>query len=132
MASITSLIDLLYWMKTSWCRWIIFIKENLILLICHFASTFDLATVASTWKIFSFTGCSRNSKKLWSNAPIENFARDIGIHPYDVKAKVISSVETFWCFTKFFFHHKWNELRLLVTNMVYTTGTRIEPQSLSS
>ena len=28
--------------------------------------------------------------------------------------------ETFWCFTKFFYHHKWNEARLLVVNMVYT------------
>ena len=36
MACITSSIDLLYLIKTSWCRWIIFIKENLILLICPF------------------------------------------------------------------------------------------------
>ena len=27
----------------------------------------------------------------------------------------------FWCFTKFSFHHKWNEARLLVINMVYTS-----------
>ena len=26
----------------------------------------------------------------------------------------------FWCFTKFSFHHKWNEAPLLVINMVYT------------
>ena len=31
MACITSSIDLLYLIKTSWCRWIISIKENLIL-----------------------------------------------------------------------------------------------------
>ena len=36
MAWITSPIGLLYLIKTSWCRWIIFIKENLILLICSF------------------------------------------------------------------------------------------------
>ena len=36
MACITSSIDLLYLIKTSWCRWITFIKENLILLICPF------------------------------------------------------------------------------------------------
>ena len=29
--------------------------------------------------------------------------------------------ETLWCFTKFFFQHKWNEVRLLVINMVYTS-----------
>ena len=28
MACITSSIDLLYLIKTSWCRWIFFIKEN--------------------------------------------------------------------------------------------------------
>ena len=33
MACITSSTDLLYFIKTSWCHWIIFIKENLILLI---------------------------------------------------------------------------------------------------
>ena len=29
--------------------------------------------------------------------------------------------ETFQCFTKFSFHHKWNEGRLLLINMVYTS-----------
>ena len=33
---ITSSVDLLYLMKTYWCRWIIFIMENLILLVCLF------------------------------------------------------------------------------------------------
>ena len=28
--------------------------------------------------------------------------------------------ETFWCFTKFSFHHKWNDARLLLINIVYT------------
>ena len=36
MASIISSIDLLYLIKTSWCRSVIFIKENLILFICPF------------------------------------------------------------------------------------------------
>ena len=36
MACITSSTDVLYLIKTSWCHWIIFIKENLILLICPF------------------------------------------------------------------------------------------------
>ena len=36
MACISSSIDLLYLIKTSWCRCIIFIKENLILLIWPF------------------------------------------------------------------------------------------------
>ena len=36
MACITSSIDLLYLIKTSLCHWIIFIKENLILVICSF------------------------------------------------------------------------------------------------
>ena len=34
MANIISSIDLLCLVKTSWCRWIIFIQENLIPLIC--------------------------------------------------------------------------------------------------
>ena len=29
--------------------------------------------------------------------------------------------ETFWCFTKFSFHHKWNDARLLLMSMVYTS-----------
>ena len=36
MACITSLINLLYLIKPSWCHWIIFTKENLITLICPF------------------------------------------------------------------------------------------------
>ena len=42
LACITSSIDLLYLIKTSWCRWIIFIKENLILLICPFCFNIQL------------------------------------------------------------------------------------------
>ena len=42
MACITSSIDLLYLIKLSWCRWIIFIKENLILLICPFCFNIQL------------------------------------------------------------------------------------------
>ena len=97
MACITSSIDLLYLIKTSRCRWIIFIKENLILLICPFCFNIRLNNCFTiTSKIFNFTGCSRNSKKLCSNAPIEHFARDIGAvkwHPYNVEAKVISFVK---------------------------------------
>ena len=29
--------------------------------------------------------------------------------------------ETFWCFTKFVFHCKWNDAQLLIMNMVYTS-----------
>ena len=29
--------------------------------------------------------------------------------------------KNFWCFTKFFFHQKWNSARLLLTNTVYTS-----------
>ena len=36
MACITFPADLLYLVKTSWCRWIVFIIESLILLICSF------------------------------------------------------------------------------------------------
>ena len=36
MAYITSSTDLSYLIKTSWCRWIIFIKKILVLLICPF------------------------------------------------------------------------------------------------
>ena len=36
MACITSSADLSYLIKTSWCRWIIFITENLILFISPF------------------------------------------------------------------------------------------------
>ena len=42
MACITSSTDLLYLIKTSWCRQIIFFEENLILFICPFCY---LATV---------------------------------------------------------------------------------------
>ena len=58
-----------------------FSKENLILLICRF---FFNIRHTITRKIFSFTGCSRNFKKLYSNAPMEHFARDTGVlkwHP---------------------------------------------------
>ena len=44
MACITSSIDLLYLIKTtSWCSWVIFIKENLILLICPFCFNIRLS-----------------------------------------------------------------------------------------
>ena len=36
MALTTSSIDLLYLIKTPWCCWVTFVKENLILLICLF------------------------------------------------------------------------------------------------
>ena len=94
MACITCSIDLLYLIKTSRCHWIIFIKENLILLICP--SCFNIQLFTITRKIFNFTGCSRNSEKLCSNACIENFARDIGAvkwHPFNFEVKVISFVK---------------------------------------
>ena len=34
---------------------------------------------------------------------------------------VSKQYETFWCFTKFYFHRKWNDGRLLLINMVYTS-----------
>lgn len=41
MPCITSSIDLLIdLMKSSWCRWIIFIKENMIPLICTYMHTY--------------------------------------------------------------------------------------------
>ena len=45
----------------------------------------------STRKIFSFTGCSRNSKKLWSNALIGHFASSNGAvkwHPCNFEPKL--------------------------------------------
>ena len=41
--------------------------------------------------IINFTGCSKNSMQLCSNAPTKHFAGHIGAvkwHPYNVKAKV--------------------------------------------
>ena len=95
MACIISSIDLLYLMETYWFRWIIFNKGNFILLICPFY--FSIRHLR-TRKIFSFTDCSRNSKKLCSSAPIKHSARDIGTvkwHPYNVEVKVISFVKYF-------------------------------------
>ena len=97
MACITSSIDLLYLIKTSRCRWIIFIKENLILLICPFCFNIRLNNclqlrVRSSILLVALE-ILRNS---CSNAPIEHFARDIGAvkwHPYNVEAKVISFVK---------------------------------------
>ena len=48
--------------------------------------------------MFNFTGCSRNYKKLCSNAPVEHFARYSGTvkwHPYNVEAIVFSFVKQF-------------------------------------
>ena len=94
IACITSSIDLLYLIRTSWLRWIIFTKENLILLICPFCFNIRLDNCLQVRQRSSIlTGCFRNSKKLCSNAPIEHFARVIGAvkwHPYNVEAKLIS------------------------------------------
>ena len=95
MAHITSSIDLLYSLKP-WCCWIIFIKKNLILLVCPFCFNIQINNCLQVREIFNFTGCSRNSKKLCSSAPIEHIDRDIGAakwHPYNVEAKVISFVK---------------------------------------
>ena len=94
MTCITFSIDLLYLIKTSRCRWVIFIQEILILLI--WPSCFNIQLFTTTRKIFDFTGCSRNSEKFCSNACIENFARDseaVKWHPYNVEAKIISFVK---------------------------------------
>lgn len=42
MACISSSVHLLYLIKTPWCRWVIFIKGNLILLICPFCFNIQL------------------------------------------------------------------------------------------
>ena len=42
MACITSLIDLLYLIKISWCHWIVVIRGNFILLICPFCFNIQL------------------------------------------------------------------------------------------
>ena len=89
-----SLNRFLIFRKTSWCCWIIFIKENLIVLICPFYLNTWL--FISTRKIFNFTGYSKTSKKLCSNVLLEYFDKDNGAvkwHPYNVKTKVISSVK---------------------------------------
>ena len=86
MAHITSSIDLLYSLKP-WCCWIIFIKKNLILLVCPFCFNIQINNCLQVREIFNFTGCSRNSKKLCSSAPIEHIDRDIGTAkwpPYNV------------------------------------------------
>ena len=40
-----------------------------------------------------------------------------------------SYLETFWCFTKCFFHQKWNDARLLHINMV---KSKLSPQCATS
>ena len=40
------------------------------------------------------------------------------------KLQSFSYFETLWCFTKFSFHHKWNDARLLLINMVYIQSMR--------
>ena len=80
MACITSSTDLLYLLKTSWCRWIIFIKGNLILLICSFCFNIRLNNCLQLRV--------RSSILLVSL----EILRDIGAvkwHPYNVEAKVI-------------------------------------------
>ena len=94
MTCITCSIDLLYLIKTSRCRWVIFVKEILILHICP--SCFNIQLFTTTRKIFDFTGCSRNSEKFCSNACIENVTRDteaVKWHPYNVEVKIISFVK---------------------------------------
>ena len=97
MGCITSSIDLLYLIKTSWCRWIIFIKENSILLICPFCFNIRLNNclqlrVRSSILLVALE-ILRNSAQMF---PIEHFARDIGAvkwHSSNVEAKVISFVK---------------------------------------
>ena len=94
MAYITSLIDLLYLVKTSWCRWIIFTKENLILLICPFCFNIRLNNCLQLRVRSSILLVTL--EKLCSSTPIEHFARDIGAvkwHSYNVEAKDISFVK---------------------------------------
>ena len=92
MACITSSIDLLYLIKTSWCRWIIFIKENLILLICPFCFNIRLNNCLQLRVRSSILLVALEILRNSANAPI--FARDIGSKiPYNVEAKVISFVK---------------------------------------
>ena len=79
MACITSSIDLLYLKKTSRCRWIIFIKENLILLICPFCFNIRLNNCLQLRV--------RSSILLVALEILRNSA------PYNVEAKVISFVK---------------------------------------
>ena len=56
MAFITSSVDLLYLVKTSWCCWIIFIKENLMFLIRPFCFNIQSSIVLVALKILSNSG----------------------------------------------------------------------------
>ena len=38
------------------------------------------------------------------------------------------SFETFWCFTEFYFHHKWNSTRMLLTNMELPNNIKEVPK----
>ena len=53
MAGITSSIDLLHLIKTSWHHWIIFIKENLILFFCIFCFNIQLNNCLQLQERFS-------------------------------------------------------------------------------
>ena len=96
MACITSSVDLLYSIKTSGCCWILFIKENLILLISPFSFNIRLNHCLQLRERSSILLVALEINKLCSNAPIKHFARDIRgkkWHPYNVEAKVTSFVK---------------------------------------
>ena len=86
-------IDLLYLIKTSWCRLIIFIKENLIHLIYPFCFNIRLNNCL---QVQGRSSILLVAKKFCPKAPIEHVAREIGAvkwHHYNVETKVISFVK---------------------------------------
>ena len=76
MACITSSIDLSYLIKTSWCRWITFIKENLILLICPFCFNIRLGKPS----LFSNTLLVFHSQ-WWMNVTLPQLMKGIVFLP---------------------------------------------------
>ena len=57
-------------------------------------------------KRFQYAACQNKALK-----------KDYGVR----ELQPLSYFETFWCFNKFSFHHKWNDGQLLLINMVYTS-----------
>ena len=77
MGCITSSADVLFLIKTFWCRWIIFIKENLILLICPFSSFAHFSirrnNCLQLQKKYSVLLVALEILRHSSNAPTEHF-----------------------------------------------------------
>ena len=95
MACLTSSIDLLYLVKTSWCHWIIFIKENLILFIFPFCFNIWLNNCLQLRERFSILLVAlqilRNSKMAslqgWSQSYIICQIIEYGILHFPCKSK---------------------------------------------